>query len=138
LQPVIDWHAAGRLPLGTQLANDPRVTLVQGDFFAWARDRPGDCALADRYDVVLLDIDHASDFLLHPSHASLYTPEGLRALADRLTDDGVFAFWSSEPEEDRLADRLRSVFPAVVDHAVEFYDPGFADYDVNTVLVARK
>ena len=94
--------------------------------------------LEDRYDVILLDIDHASDFLLQPSHASLYTEDGLHALANRLYDDGVFAFWSSEPNEERLAERLRKVFPSVDDYAIEFFDPGFGEYDVNSVLVARK
>ncbi len=34
LAEVIEWHAQGLLPLGTQITGDPRCRLVHGDFFA--------------------------------------------------------------------------------------------------------
>ena len=37
LAPVIRWHHQGILPLGKRLSDDPRCTLVEGDFFALAR-----------------------------------------------------------------------------------------------------
>ncbi len=33
LQPVIDWHRRGLVPLGKELVSDSRCTLVQADFF---------------------------------------------------------------------------------------------------------
>jgi hypothetical protein len=39
LEPVIQWHRKGLLPLGPQLMADPRCRFVQGDFFA--RSHPG-------------------------------------------------------------------------------------------------
>lgn len=138
LEPVLEWHAAGRVPLGRELTSHPRVRLLQGDFFAWVRDQAQPSSASSRYDVILVDIDHASDFLLQPSHASFYSEQGLRAIADRLADDGVFAYWSSAYDERDLAESLRSVFPVVEEHAVDFYDPGCAEYDTNTIVVGRK
>ena len=36
LEPVIDWHRTGLLPLGPALTGDPRCRLIHGDFFALA------------------------------------------------------------------------------------------------------
>ncbi|MEX0694335.1 MAG: spermidine synthase, partial [Rhodospirillales bacterium] len=41
LDAVIDWHRAGLLPLGKQIATDPRCRLVLSDFFAMARGEAG-------------------------------------------------------------------------------------------------
>src|SRR5687768_17288620 len=35
-QAVVDWHVRGLVPIGDQLAQDPRCELRQGDFFALA------------------------------------------------------------------------------------------------------
>lgn len=137
LDPVLEWHAKGQVPLGAALRDDPRVRLLQGDFFAWARgEAPAGSLAASRYDVILLDIDHSSEFLLHPAHASLYSEVGLRQIASRLGDRGVFAYWSSECDERHLADTLRRVFPVVEEHTVEFYNPRRVDYERNTIVVA--
>lgn len=138
LEPVLDWHAKGQVPLGQELSADPRVRLLRGDFFAWASGSDTAALVAPRYDVVLLDIDHSSDFLLQPSHGAFYAEDGLRVFANRLGGDGVFAFWSSAFTEHDLADRLRRVFSRVEEHAVEFYDPGCAEYDTNTIVVCHK
>jgi spermidine synthase len=137
LEPVLGWHSTGRVPLGRELTLHPRVRLLQGDFFAWVHDRSGSPA-SHRYDLILVDIDHASDFLLQPSHSSFYSEAGLGALLDCLTDDGVFAYWSSAHEEHAMAENLRRVFPVVEEHAVDFYDPGCAQYDTNTIVVGHK
>ena len=66
LQPVIDWHVAGLVPLGRELAAEPRCRFVLGDFFALAASPAGfDAASPGRaFDAVLVDIDHSPDALL--------------------------------------------------------------------------
>ena len=39
LEPVIDWHRRGLVPVGPTLTSDARCRLVQGDFFALADGR---------------------------------------------------------------------------------------------------
>ena len=75
---------AGLLPLGKQLTGDPRCRLVHGDFFAMSHSAEGfdPRAPGRRFDAVLVDIDHSPRNLLHPRHAALYEPEGLRGSPD--------------------------------------------------------
>ena len=120
LGPVIEWHQAGLVPLGESLGADPRCRLVHGDFFGWFdQARTG----ADRYDVVLLDIDHSPRALLHPDHGRFYTVEGLNRLRDGLTPGGVFAMWSDEGPDEAFLDLLRGVFARVAVEVVSFDNP---------------
>jgi len=71
---VIEWHRRDLLPDTVGLAANPRCELVHGDFFALVAS--GDTPRPS-YDVVLLDVDHSPQNLLHPSHGAFYTHEGL-------------------------------------------------------------
>jgi spermidine synthase len=139
LGEVIDWHERGLVPLGVRLTSDPRCRLVRGDFFAMAADpggfdpdNPGRC-----FHAILVDIDHAPDHVLHPSHAAFYEADGLRALADRLHPGGVFALWSNDPPSERFNSVLTEVFPESDAHIVAFDNPLQGGTATNTVYVAR-
>ena len=73
LEPVIDWHERGLVPLGPTLTADSRCRLELGDFFAMAKgegfdpDQPGRLV-----DAVLLDIDHSPVHVLDDGSASFY------------------------------------------------------------------
>ncbi|MBC9724186.1 spermidine synthase [Streptomyces sp. TRM68367] len=140
LGEVIGWHERGLVPLGEGLSSDPRCRLVQGDFFRMAGDprgldpeEPG-----RRFHAILLDIDHSPQHVLHPHHAALYRPAGLRVLADRLHPDGVFALWSNDPPDDQFTSVLAQVFAEPEAHVVEFDNPLQGGTAANTVYVARK
>lgn len=125
LGEVIDWHRRGLVPLGACLASDPRCRLIQGDFFAMAGDS---CGLdpqipGRRFHAILLDVDHSPRHVLHPRHAALYRPAGMRALAGRLHPDGVFALWSNDPPDDHFASVLAEVFAESEAHVVDFDNP---------------
>ncbi|MBL8707440.1 MAG: spermidine synthase, partial [Rhodospirillales bacterium] len=96
LPAVIDWHRRGLVPLGRRLADDPRCTLAQGDFFALALARLLSGTPSGQVDAILLDIDHSPANVLHPSHAALYTQAGLGSIAAQLRPGGVFALWSND------------------------------------------
>src|SRR3982074_2268234 len=118
LAEVIEWHEQGLLPLGKQLTGDPRCHLVHGDFFAISDspdgfDRP---APGRRFDAVLVDIDHSPTNLLHPRHAALYRPEGLKRLAAHLHPGGVFALWSKDPPDQAFARALAGASPTQPPH----------------------
>jgi spermidine synthase len=141
LPEVIEWHQAGLIPIGRELSADGRCRLVHGDFFKMATstgghldpDEPG-----RRFDAILVDIDHAPDNLLHPSHAVLYTAAGLQRLSEHLKPGGVFALWSNDPPEAAFTAVMESVFGAVTAHVVAF-DNLNADEEVsNTVYVGTR
>ena len=133
LPAVIEWHRRGLLPVSATLTDDPRATLVQGDFFALMRREPEAPA---RYDAILLDVDHSPRHHLDPSHADLYTVDGMRALARHLKPDGVFALWSDDPPDEEFLACASVVFGSVAAHIVNFDNPLTAGVSSNTVYVA--
>lgn len=140
LGEVIDWHQRRLVPLGASLASDPRCRLVQGDFFAMVE---GACGLDPqepdrRFHAILLDVDHSPRHVLHPRHATLYQPAGMRALAARLQPDGVFALWSNDPPDEQFNSVLADVFSESEAHVVDFDNPLQGGTAANTVYVARK
>jgi spermidine synthase len=140
LQPVIDWHLRGLVPLATELTSDRRVRLLQGDFFELARSTHGfDRAQPSRrFHAVLLDIDHSPRNLLHARHAAFYEPEGMGALAAHLHPGGVFAMWSDDPPDDEFMSRLVIAFESTRAHVVTFPNPLLENESASTVYVARK
>lgn len=138
LGEVIEWHEQELVPLGAHLSGDPRCRLVRGDFFSMAGDGGFDPEAEDRrFHAVLLDIDHSPHHVLHPGHATLYEPEGLRALAGTLHPGGVFALWSNDPPNEQFNATLAEVFPETEAHEVRFDNPLQGGTSANTVYVAR-
>ena len=134
LEPVVDWHRRGLLPLSTALTDDPRCALVQADFFAVVAEAPP-TTLPGPYDALLVDIDHSPRFVLHPSHAPFYTRAGLERLTSRLRPGGVFALWSDDPPDDEFVALLRQVFHGVSAEVVDFDNPLTGGSSANTVYV---
>jgi spermidine synthase len=139
LAEVIAWHERGLLPIGAQLARDPRSRLVQGDFFAMLGSADGAFGSelpARRFHAILVDIDHAPGHLLHPSHAAFYAPAGLRRLAALLQPAGVFGLWSNDPPDGTFRAALEEVFESVAAHVVAFPNHQQDRDATNTVYVA--
>ena len=140
LPEVIEWHLQGLIPLGRQLTGDPRCRLVHGDFFAMSHSIDGfdPGAPRRRFDAVLVDIDHSPTNLLHPRHAALYTPEGLKRLAEHLHPGGVFALWSNDPPDDVFSVVLGGAFATSAAHVVTFENAQGDREASNTVYVGVK
>jgi spermidine synthase len=135
LPAVIDWHRRGLLPVSEALTGDQRTALVLDDFFGVMRAVP-DAASAS-YDAILLDVDHSPRHQLDPSHADLYTPDGLRALSAHLKPDGVFALWSDDPPDEQFLAVLAGAFHSTAAHIVAFDNPLTHGQSTNTVYVAH-
>lgn len=140
LQPVIDWHRAGLVPLGPELTADPRCRFVQGDFFALAAEPEQGFDPASpgrRFDAVLLDVDHTPDHLLHTRHGGFYTESGLRVFARNLKPGGIFALWSNELPDEAFLGRMRAVFTEVLAEIIRFPNPLQNREAVNSVYLGR-
>jgi spermidine synthase len=136
LDAVVSWHERGLLPLSRSLTDDPRCTLVTADFFATVG--AGDVPVAgapERWQALLLDIDHSPRHVLAPGNAALYRPDGLRRLAERLHPGGVFALWSDDPPDAPFLVDLQQVFATAVAHDVWFDNPLTGGRSANTVYV---
>lgn len=141
LDAVIDWHREGLLPLGGALTADPRCRILHGDFFKLAESPAGAFDLPDarrRADAILVDIDHAPDNLLSPSHAPFYTTDGLARLADHLETGGIFGLWSNDPPDAAFIGLLGEVFAEPQAQIVKFENAAGDGDAACTVYLARK
>jgi spermidine synthase len=140
MQPVIDWHCRGLVPLGKELTSDPRCTLVHADFFDTAVNANSfDLAKPNqKVHAVLLDIDHSPSHWLNPGNSSFYKVAGLRNMADKLHPDGIFGLWSNDPPDDEFTSLLDTVFKSSSSHVVNFPNPYTGGESSNTVYLAYK
>ncbi|MCW8963034.1 MAG: spermidine synthase [Gammaproteobacteria bacterium] len=141
MQPVIDWHRRGLVPLGKKLVSDPRTTLVHADFFAVASSSSGgfDPAAPSRLvHAVLLDIDHSPGHWLNSGNSTFYTLPALQSLADKLHPGGVFGLWSNDPPEAEFSALLDAVFESSESHIVTFPNPYQGGDSSCTVYLAHK
>ncbi|MCZ2819238.1 spermidine synthase [Modestobacter sp. VKM Ac-2977] len=139
LEPVIDWHERGLVPVGPTLTADPRCRFVHGDFFTMATGTGFDPAVPDRvFDAVVVDIDHSPQHLLADGSAGFYGVDGTRRLARHLRPGGVFSLWSNDPPEDGYLAVLAEVFVDVTAEVVSFPNPLQDRPATNTVYLATK
>jgi len=140
LQPVIEWHERGLVPLGEKLTGDPRTRFLHADFFERAQSADGfDPDQPERkFHAVLLDIDHSPRHLLDPRNAAFYRADGLRALAAHLHPGGVFALWSDDPPDEEFMELMGSAFATVRANEVTFPNPLLEAESASTVYVAGK
>ncbi len=139
LEPVIQWHQRGLVPVGPILTADPRCRLVHGDFFAMA-DGPGfDPDLPGRaFDALVVDIDHSPKHLLADGSAGFYGVAGTQRLARHLRPGGVYSLWSNDPPDDAYLAALSEVFVDVAAEVVSFPNPLQDRLATNTVYLATK
>ncbi len=125
LEPVIDWHRRGMLPVSATLTGDERCRIVSADFFACAFSDAGfDPGQPGRqFDAVLSDIDHSPDAWLDPANNSLYRVQGLERLQRHLLPGGVFGLWSNDPPDGDFRRRMAAVFAAEWAEPVVFQNP---------------
>jgi spermidine synthase len=90
LPEVVGWLERGLLPISAVLSADTRLRVVGGDVYARLAEEPG-----ERFDLVLIDVDHAPDDPLSEANASFYTAGGLRRVRRHLAEGGVLGVWSS-------------------------------------------
>ncbi len=90
LPQVVEWLRSGLIPLSESLNADSRLTIQQGDVYAFLLNDPGE----HRFDAILIDVDHSPDDPLDNSSGTFYTEHGLRLAARHLVPGGVLALWS--------------------------------------------
>lgn len=140
LEPVIEWHRRGLVPLGSELTSDSRSRFVHRDFFVLAADPTHGFdpeQRGRRFHAVLLDIDHSPRNLLNDAHAAFYTRTGLRLLGEHLHPGGVFAMWSDDAPDAEFITLLQQVFASVQSRIVEFDNPLLDRRSASTVYLAR-
>ena len=107
LPQVIDWLARGLVPLSSELCDEQRLVVTQGDVYQRLASPPDGLL-----DVILIDVDHSPQERLGEESGSFYTTQGLLAARRHLKTDGILAVWSYA-ESSPFADALQAVFEQV-------------------------
>ena len=126
LPQVMDWLAKGLVPLSSELNNQQRLVITQGDIY-----RRLEGPAEELFDVILIDVDHSPDERLDDESISFYTTPGLMAARRHLAADGVLAVWSyaeSSPFSDALHSVFRQVHVKPVTHDNHLIDEQLTDW----------
>jgi spermidine synthase len=100
---VVDWNRRYFAAANGGAVDDPRVSVVVADV------REVLTRAAEPYDLILLDVDNGPGWLATPSNTRLYERRGMADCARALSDRGVLAVWSPQPNR-RLETVLEKVF----------------------------
>ena len=107
LPQVIDWLTHGLMPLSSELCDEQRLVVTQGDVYRRLASPPDDLL-----DAILIDVDHSPQERLGEESGSFYTTQGLLAARQHLATNGILAVWSYA-ESSPFADALQAVFEQV-------------------------
>jgi spermidine synthase len=131
LPQVIAWLRQDLVPLSRSLLSDARFIPTQGDVYARLASPP-----AARFDLILVDVDHAPDDRLNEANASFYTEAGLVSAREHLAPGGILGVWSyAESSEFSLA--LRNVFAEVRMEPVTFFNELVEEETTDWLFFAR-
>ncbi|NNU14979.1 spermidine synthase [Parvularcula sp. ZS-1/3] len=139
LEPVVDWHRRGLLPMGSAIPDDPRTEFVMGDFFALAAAQSLGSAQGEAsLDAMLVDIDHSPEALLSDHSRPFYSEESLARLATMLKPGGIFGLWSDDPPDEAFTTLLKSAFGEAWAEPVTIERPLAGTPIIQTVYLARR
>ncbi|MFW6089179.1 MAG: spermidine synthase [Gemmatimonadota bacterium] len=116
LPQVIDWLESDLVPLSEPLKRDRRFRAVRGDAYARLAGPP-----SERFDLILIDVDHSPDERLGEADDAFYTEEGLWRARRHLAPGGVLGVWSYA-ESSPFSRALETVFGDVRVEPVSYYN----------------
>ena len=131
LPEVIGFLRDGLIPLAPDLLADPRLHVRDGDVYALLREPP-----QQRFDLILIDVDHSPDDQLGSDNESFYTESGLLRAKQHLAPGGILAVWSYA-ESSPFVDALGRVFQCVETHPVRFLNDLVDEESTDWLFLAR-
>jgi spermidine synthase len=131
LPEVVGFLREGLVPLSSELLADPRFGVREGDVFAMLR-----APARERWDVVLIDVDHSPEEHLGSDNESFYTRSGLARAKQHLAPGGILAIWSYS-ESSPFAETLRAAFAVVEIVPVSFVNDLVDEEQTDWLFVAR-
>ena len=117
--------------LAPALKADRRFTTVAGDVYARLAGAP-----CERFDLILIDVDHAPDDPLSRKNDTFYRAEGLERAIRHLAPGGILGVWSYA-ESSPFALALREVFRDVRMEPVTFFNALIDEETTDWLFFAR-
>ena len=131
LPEVVGFLRDGLVPLSPELLADPRFVVREDDVYAMLS-----APAHERWDLVLIDVDHSPAENLGADNQSFYTKAGLGRAKQHLAPRGILAVWSYA-EDSPFIDALRATFAVVETVPVSFRDDLVAEEHTDWLFVAR-
>ncbi len=131
LPQVVGFLRDGLVPLSPELLAEPRFSVGEGDVYARLEAPP-----QERWDVILIDVDHSPDERLGDANQAFYTEPGLLRARLHLAPGGVLAVWSYA-ESSPFVDALRASFALVDTVPVHFLNELVDVEHTDWLFVAR-
>ncbi len=131
LPQVIQWMEQGLVPLSPVLTADDRFSTSAGDVYARLAAAP-----AERWDLILIDVDHAPDDQLSGANDAFYTRAGLERASRHLAPGGILGVWSYA-ESSPFAQALREAFADVRIEPVTFFNGLIDEETTDWLFFAR-
>jgi spermidine synthase len=131
LPQVIDWLERDLVPLSAELKAETRLAVTQGDVYARLAEAP-----TERFDLILIDVDHAPDESLSGANTAFYMREGLERTRPHLAPGGILGVWSYA-ENSAFARALREVFEEVRVEPVTFFNELVDEETTDWLFFAR-
>ncbi|QDV11107.1 spermidine synthase [Rosistilla oblonga] len=107
LPQVVDWLRQGLVPLSSELNAAEQLKIIAGDVYQRLTESP-----TDRYDLIVIDVDHSPSDQLGEEENGFYTRDGLLAAKAHLAEHGVLAVWSYA-QSSQFSVALRETFESV-------------------------
>jgi len=114
---IVDWCKTYFGPYNGRSIEDPRVSIVVGDFLSFIRNT------RIAYDSMCLDLDNGPDWLVWEENRVLYEESGLNQIKNVMKSGGCLGIWSSS-RVNLFEDRLRRVFKNASVHTVSTTEMG--------------
>ena len=102
LPEIVQWNRDLLRSVNGNLLDDPRVKVLVKDVFKVMRESG-----KDRYDAILLDVDHTPSSWVQKDNRRLYERAGFSVVQRALNLGGLVAYWSAGDEPD-FVNRMRS------------------------------
>ncbi|MFC1758862.1 hypothetical protein ACFL2H_08850 [Planctomycetota bacterium] len=116
LPQVVDWLRRGLVPLSEELNASSRLSITNDDVYARLMSKP-----TERFDLIVIDVDHSPSDPLGEEEHPFYTVEGLTKAKLHLASKGVLAV-RSYSDSNSFADALHEVFADVRIEPVTTYN----------------
>ena len=107
LPQVIDWLQSDLVPLSAELNDCEHLKITAGDVYQRLLAEP-----TERFDLIVIDVDHSPDDQLGEEDHAFYAAAGLLKAKAHLREGGVLAVWSYAESSD-FSEALRSTFDTV-------------------------
>ena len=105
LPEMVQWNREFLQGVNGNLLNDPRVEVLVKDVFKVMRNLEG-----ERYDAILLDVDHTPSSWVQAKNYRLYDRAGFSAVHQAIKPHGLVAYWSAGEEPEFVQRLSRSGF----------------------------